>query len=86
MSRVKSAIFTAVLASAFSVSVLAGRCPMDAKAVEEGLASAEISDEARSKIMQLHDEGLAAHNAGNHAEAEEKLGEALRMLSNPSDM
>ncbi len=86
MSRVKTAIVTAVLASAFSVSALASRCPMDAKAVEQGLASAEISDEARSKIMQLHDEGMAAHNAGNHTEAEAKLGEALKMLSSPADM
>lgn len=86
MLRIKTAMATGLLASLLSVPALASHCPADAKAVEAGLANIEVSDDARGKIMQLHDEGMAAHNAGNHSEAEQKLAEAMRMLLNATAM
>ncbi|WP_432697915.1 hypothetical protein ACQUQP_06110 [Marinobacterium sp. YM272] len=65
---------------------MASHCPMDAKAIEAGLANMEVSDDTRSQVMALKDEGMAAHNAGNHSEAERKLAEAMRMLLNATAM
>ncbi|SEG54730.1 hypothetical protein [Marinobacterium lutimaris] len=86
MFRIKTACATALLAAALSAPAMASHCPMDAKAIETGLANMEVSDDTRSKVMQLHDEGMAAHNAGNHSEAEHKLAEAMRMLLNSTAM
>ncbi|GAA0790279.1 hypothetical protein [Marinobacterium sediminicola] len=86
MSRIKTLFVTALLASTVSAPAFAYHCPMDAKAIENGLANIQVSDEVRSKVMQLHDEGMAAHKAGDHQDAEKKLAEAMRMLLNAAGM
>ncbi|SIQ80164.1 hypothetical protein [Marinobacterium stanieri] len=86
MSRLKTMCVTALLASTLSATALAGHCPMDGKAIENGLANIKVSDEVRTQVMQLHDEGMAAHKAGDHSGAEKKLAEAMRMLLNASAM
>ncbi len=86
MSRIKTMFVTALMASALSAPALAYHCPLDAKAIENGLANIQVSDEVRTKVVQLHDEGMAAHKAGNHEDAEKKLAEAMRMLLNAAGM
>lgn len=82
MSRIRTLLTSALLASALSAPALASHCPLDAKAIENGLAHIQVSDNLRTQVMQLHDDGMAAHKAGNHSEAEHKLAEAMRILLN----
>lgn len=86
MSRIKTMLATALVASALSAPALAFHCPLDGKAIEKGLANIQVSDEVRTKVMQLHEEGMAAHNAGNHDDAQKKMAEAMRMLLNATGM
>ena len=63
-----------------SPSVFAGHCPADAKAIEEGLAKLQVSDEVRTAVSELHEKGMAQHEAGDHRASEKTLAEAMRML------
>jgi hypothetical protein len=66
----------------FGISTVsfAGHCPVDAKAIDEGLAKASLSDEIKAEITSLRDKGMSEHKAGNHSTAEKSLAEAMRML------
>ncbi|MBT00512.1 MAG: hypothetical protein CMI01_17855 [Oceanospirillaceae bacterium] len=86
MFGLKTATSTVLVGILLSAPAFAAHCPMDAKAIENGLANIEVSDQERSTIMKLHEEGLAAHKAGDHGVAESKLAEAMRMLLNASAM
>ena len=54
----------------FTSSVYAGSCPMMAKSVDDKIAEAQI----------LRDQGMAAHDAGDHAKSEELLGKAMELF------
>ena len=51
----------------FVSSAYAGSCPMLAKNIDEKI----------KKAQELKDQGMAAHNSGDHAESEKLLKEAL---------
>jgi hypothetical protein len=51
-------------------SAFAGSCPMMAQNIDSKIAEAQ----------QLRDAGIAAHDAGDHAESEELLGKALELF------
>lgn len=72
------------LASAFVVmtatAAFAFHCPQDAAAIDAALAKMEISDTLRAEVIALRDEGIALHEAGNHADSEAKLADAMRRL------
>ena len=72
-------ILTALLILA-SPSVYAGHCPVDAKAIDEGLANMLLSDEVRTAVIDLREKGMAQHEAGDHRASEKTLAEAMRML------
>lgn len=61
---------------------LAGHCPKDAAAIDAYLAKASVSDTLKAEVTALKDKGMELHNAGNHAESEATLAEAMRMLLN----
>ena len=54
----------------FTSSVYAGSCPMMAKSLNDKIAEAQT----------LRDQGMAAHDAGNHAKSEELLNKALELF------
>ena len=60
----------------------ASHCPMDAAAIDHALSVLEVSDEVRTEVQALRDEGMELHEAGNHEESEDKLSEAMRTLLN----
>jgi len=66
----------------FSSAAFAFHCPADAKAIDAGLAKANLSDDNRSKIMKLRDKGLAQHGSGDHKGAVDTLSKSMRMLLN----
>ena len=54
----------------FSSASLAGSCPMLAGKVDAKIKAAQ----------KLHDEGMAAHSSGNHAQSEKLLKKALELF------
>jgi hypothetical protein len=42
----------------------------------------DVSDDVKSQVMELRDKGLELHEAGDHAESEDTLAEAMRTLLN----
>lgn len=77
----KRLIFASVIFF-FSTVAFAFHCPADAKAIDAGLAKASLSDDQKSEIMKLRDEGLEQHGAGDHKGAVDTLSKAMRMLLN----
>ena len=54
----------------FTSSVYAGSCPMMAKNLDDKIAEAQT----------LRDQGMAAHDAGDHSKSEKILNEALELF------
>ena len=54
----------------FTESAFAGSCPMMAKQIDEKIAEAQ----------KLRDEGMKAHDSGNHGKSEELLNSALELF------
>jgi len=54
----------------FTGSVYAGSCPMMAKQLESKIAEAQ----------KLHEAGVKAHEAGDHAKSEELLNQAMKLF------
>ena len=54
----------------FASSAYAGSCPMMAKSLDDKIAEAQT----------LRDQGMAAHDAGDHAKSEELLGKAMMLF------
>ena len=48
--------------------------------VIEGLANMQLSDEVRTAVTDLHEKGMAQHEAGDHRASEKILAAAMRML------
>jgi len=78
MLRVTIAAFAALHLMSFSA--LASQCPSMAAAIDAALANSNVTEEVRVQVIELRDQGMAAHEAGNHAESEELLGEAQVLL------
>ncbi len=66
----------------FSSAAFAFHCPADAKAIDAGLAKANLSDDKISEIMKLRDQGLEQHGTGDHKGSVDTLAKAMRMLLN----
>jgi hypothetical protein len=54
----------------FTSSAFAGSCPMMAKSLDGKIAEAQM----------LKDQGMAAHDAGDHAKSEELLSKAMMLF------
>ena len=54
----------------FTSSAFAGSCPMMAKNIDEKI----------KKAQELRDQGMDAHNAGDHAKSEKLLNDALDLF------
>jgi hypothetical protein len=66
----------------FSSAAFAYHCPADAKAIDAGLAKANLSDDKKSEVMKLRDQGLEQHGTGDHKGAVATLSKAMRLLLN----
>ena len=63
-------IITTLFLVLFTSSVYAGSCPMMAKNLDDKIAEAQT----------LRDQGMAAHDAGDHSKSEELLNKALEVF------
>ena len=66
----------------FAAPAFAHYCPMNAEAIDAGLAAIDVSDEVRAEVETLRDQGMEQHEAGDHAASEATLAEAMRLLLN----
>ncbi len=77
-----AALTAAVALMLFAAPASAFHCPLDAKAIDNGLAKAAISADAKAEAKQLRDEGEALHNAGDHKGAIDKFSTAMCVILN----
>lgn len=70
----------AIAASLMSFPALAHQCPSMAAAIDAALADGSVSEEVQVQVVELRDQGMAAHEAGNHDEAVELLGQAQALI------
>jgi len=76
----KRLLLAGVATICLATPAFAHHCPKDAKAIDAGLAVLNVSDEVKAEVTALRDKGMEQHNAGNHAESEATLAEAMRKL------
>lgn len=76
----KKVLIVAATVFAMATPAFASQCPMLVQQIDEKLATAELSDEDKAKVMELRNSGEAAHSAGDHAKAETDLNAALALL------
>ena len=78
MKRTLSAF---VLAAAFATPAFANQCPALAAQIEAALAAAsDLPQDTRISVTAMLEEGMAAHEAGDHAASEATLLAAMQML------
>jgi hypothetical protein len=72
------ALFAALIIAASPA--LAGRCPMDMKAIDAALPKAKLDDKQTAEVKKLRAEGESLHKAGKHSESEAALAKAKKIL------
>tara|TARA_B100001175_G_C19046806_1_gene420045 strand:- start:254 stop:502 length:249 start_codon:yes stop_codon:yes gene_type:complete len=79
----KKLFYTFIFLTLFAPSlVFAGACPMLAGDIEDKISKLDQSKHETliNTALMLHEEGMKAHDSGNHALSEELLNGALRLL------
>lgn len=76
----KSILATAAILAALAGPAFANKCPTIAAKAEEALKTSTLDDAGKAKVTELIATGMSQHDAGNHAESEATLGEALKLL------
>ena len=79
----KKLFYSFIFLTLFSPSVtFAGACPMLAGDIEDKISKLDQSKHETliNTALMLHEEGMKAHDSGNHALSEELLNGALRLL------
>ena len=71
----------AAIAIMLATPAFASQCPNDIAAIDAALASnMELSDEQKSEVMALRDEGQSLHDAGDHQGSVDTLAKAKEIL------
>ena len=76
-------IYSSIFIIMFLPSVaFAGACPMLASEIQDKIAELDQTKHAPliNVALMLHEEGMKAHDSGNHDMSEELLNGALRLL------
>ena len=78
----KKLLPVALISLMFSSMAFAGSCPMLKSEVESKIAGLDQTEHATliSIALMLHEEGVKAHDSGDHGMSEELLNGALRLL------
>jgi hypothetical protein len=80
IAMIRTVLSSFALLALAATPALANHCPQDAAAIDHALPLSSLSDEAKAAIQALRDEGMAAHEAGDHAQSEALLADAMRQL------
>ena len=71
----------AAIAVMLATPAFAFQCPADIAAIDAALASnMELSEEQKSEVMALRDEGEGLHNSGDHQGSVDTLAKAKEIL------
>ncbi|HYD69380.1 hypothetical protein [Azospirillum sp.] len=77
----RTTVFAAVLAVAFTGTALANSCPRHMKAIDDALAkNPQLTAQQMTEVKKLRADGENLHKAGKHAESEAALMKAEGML------
>lgn len=76
----KTAYSLALIMGLAAGPAFAAQCPAMMAAIDAALPTAELSDADQARVTELREQGEAEHNAGNHAQSEASLGEAMQIL------
>jgi hypothetical protein len=76
----KKLILAAAVAAFLATPAFATHCPSLMKKIDDTMATTQVDDATKTKVMALYDSGKAAHEAGDHAKSEADLNEALKLL------
>ena len=76
----KITLLAAGLAVSVSGAAWAGHCPADAKAIDHALSVMNVGADVEAQVVALRDEAMALHASGNHADSEDLLSQAMRIL------
>ena len=82
-NKMKKIIYSFIFLMLFTPSVVfAGACPMLASEIEDKITKLDQTKHETliNVALMLHEEGMKAHDAGNHALSEDLLNGALRLL------
>ena len=80
----KKILYSIIFLSLFTPSVVfAGACPMLAADIEDKISQLDQSkyEALINAALMLHEEGMKAHDSGNHGLSEDLLNGALRLLN-----
>lgn len=59
----------------------AGRCPVDMGKIDAALAAgSSLSSDQMAKVMELRQQGGAAHQSGAHKKSVKAMAEAMKLL------
>jgi hypothetical protein len=76
----KKIMLAAALSLGLAGPAFANQCPGLMAKIDEAMKTATLDDADKAKVTELYDKGKAAHEAGNHAESEAALGEAMKLM------
>lgn len=76
----KKLILAAMMTAALAMPAYAGQCPALMGKIDEAMKTATVDDATKAKIMEAYEKGKTAHDAGDHADSEKHLNEALALL------
>lgn len=77
---IRTTLSALALLAVAGAPAFAGHCPLDAAAVDHALPLSDLGDDEKAEIQALRDEAMAAHEAGDHAQSEAMLADAMRRL------
>ena len=72
----KALLAAAALAFTLAGPAFAFQCPADMAKIDAALQTAQLTDEQKARVMELRTQGEQQHQAGQHQQSMETLGEA----------
>lgn len=76
----KKFVLAAALIAALATPALAMKCPSIMKKIDAAMATTQVDEATKTKVMALYDKGKAEHAAGDHDASIADLTEALKLL------
>ena len=76
----KTFMTATLLSLALAGPAFASQCPADMSKIDAALQTAQLTDEQKARVMELRQQGEQQHQAGQHQQSMETLGEAKELL------
>ena len=73
-------VLTAAFVLALTAPAFASQCPGLMSEIDQKMQMAQLTDDERTRVTELRQQGEEAHEAGDHAASEAALNEALEIL------